>query len=105
MDDRDRDFVFVDAGRTFTCEVEAPGRSRSETWWWFRVSTEDHQRYAPFRAAADDTRDDVRARVVAFYDNLLARRAEPAASRWQRRPVGPAAPAAAAPPAEDIAAR
>jgi hypothetical protein len=33
----------------------------------------------------------VQARVVAYYDNLLARRAEPAKPRWERRPAANAA--------------
>ena len=88
-DDTQQEFAFEDAGRRFTCEVETPHRPHAGTWWWFRVSTEAHQRYAPFRAAAGDTRDDVRARVVAYYDHLLARRAEPAVNRWRRRPATP----------------
>jgi hypothetical protein len=68
--------TFVDGGRTFTCAVEKQHLT-SERWWWFRVSTDDRQRYAPFRAAKGDTAAGVQERIVAFYDNLLARRAEP----------------------------
>ena len=77
-------FAFVDAGRTFTCEVETPRRPLADAWWWFRVSTEDHQRYAPFRADGTDTPDTVRDRVIAYYDDLLARRADRTPRRWQR---------------------
>jgi hypothetical protein len=83
-------FEFVDNGRTFTCQVEAPGPARTEAWWWFsvstpdRASTADRHRYAPFRAAASDTRASVQSAIVAFYDDLLARRALPAPSYWRR---------------------
>lgn len=84
-------FAFIDDGRTFTCRVEASRHARSDAWWWFAVSTEQHQRHAPFRAEAGDTPGDVQARVVAYYDDLLARRAAPAVNRWSRRHVTPAA--------------
>ena len=91
MDERHTEFAFVDRDRTFTCRVEASSRGPAEAWWWFEVSTESHQRHAPFRAEVTDTRRDVQARVVAYYDNLLARRAEPARPRWERRPTAGAA--------------
>ena len=101
------EFEFVDGGRTFTCSVEAPGGSRPDGWWWFRVSPDTGgQRYAPFRVATGDTRADVQARVVAYYDDLLARRAQPATSNhWGRRggsakatpDAAPATPGAAGP--------
>jgi hypothetical protein len=88
-------FAFTDGGRTFSCSVETMHGPRAEAWWWFRVSTDDHQRYAPFRAEPDDTTERVQHRVVAYYDNLLARRAEPARGNWPRgrRPAVVAAPA------------
>jgi hypothetical protein len=93
-------FEFVDGGRTFTCSVEEARPPRTGAWWWFRVSTADAQRYAPFQPAAGDTRDGVQARIAAYYNDLLARRAQPAAPRhWQRgRPSAspPAAPAESA---------
>jgi hypothetical protein len=89
-------FAFTDAGRTFTCRVEPMRAQRNESWWWFHVSTEANERYAPFRAAETDTSEAVRDRVLAFYDNLLARRAEPYQRHWTRgRPAAPAAAAAA----------
>jgi len=85
-------FEFVDNDRTFTCQVEAAGPARTEAWWWFRVSAvkADRQRYAPFRAQASDTRASVQAAVVAFYDDLLARRALPVPSYWRRGAPKPA---------------
>jgi hypothetical protein len=83
-------FEFVDGGRTYTCRVEAPHDGRSDAWWWFQVSG-DQARYAPFRAAADDTADSVRPRVLAYYEDRLARRGVP----WQDR--GDDAPASDAP--------
>jgi hypothetical protein len=53
-------------------------------WWWFRVSTDDRHRYAPFEAAANDTQAGVRKRIVAYYEALLAARARPAANPWRR---------------------
>ncbi len=92
-------FVFIDGGRTFTCSVDIVRRASSERWWWFIVSAESHQRFAPFRVGDDDTQDDVRDRVVAYYDQLLVRRAEPSRGYWPRggtRPgVAGVSPAAA----------
>ena len=92
MDQTDRGFAFADGDRTFTCHVEASRRAPSEAWWWFSVSTESYQRHAPFRAATTDTPVDVQARMVAYYDHLLARRAEPPQRRWGRPRPPTAAP-------------
>ena len=78
-------FEFVDAGRTFSCDAAPRRPTESEYWWWFRVSTDDRNRYAPFIATPDDTPASVQARVVAYYDDLLARRAAPSVPRWQRK--------------------
>jgi len=85
---------FVDAGRTFSCSVAPRSASESALWWWFRVSS-DGSRYAPFLASSDDTPASIQSRIVAYYDDLLARRAAPSVPRWQR-----ARPAAAAPATE-----
>jgi hypothetical protein len=91
-----KDFEFVDAGRTFSCCVEAPLASRPEKWWWFRVSTDDRHRYAPFEAAASDTKAGVQKRIVAYYESVLAARARPAANPWRRPdPKAAATPAVA----------
>ena len=105
-------FSFVDRGRTFTCNSGAlRPTAADDLWWWFEVSTEDRNRYAPFRVEDGDTKASVKARVVAFYDHLLERRAAPTPTPWQRRqaardaaadkPASAAAPAApaASPPA------
>lgn len=91
-----KDFEFVDAGRTFSCCVEAPLASRPEKWWWFRVSTDDRHRYAPFEAAASDTKAGVQKRIVAYYESVLAARARPAANPWRRPDPKAAANAAVA---------
>jgi hypothetical protein len=88
---------FEDGGRIFDGRVERrrtarraappqgrPDESREGAWWWFRVSG-DAQRYAPFHSAADDTAASVRSRIVAYYADLLARRAQPLSPR---RPLG-----------------
>ena len=80
------EFQFEDSGRTFTCVIEGRRGARSEAWWWFRVTGDSH-RYAPFHAAADDTKQSVQSRIVAYYSDHLTRRAAPAAARqhWARR--------------------
>lgn len=83
-------FEFEDNGRVFVCTSERLSRTSSETWWWFRVSVEQNARYAPFRTTASDTESSVQRDVVGFYDALLARRAEPPVSRWQRGAGRPA---------------
>lgn len=79
-------FDFVDAGRTFACRIEAARNPRVAAWWWFSVSN-DRQRYAPFHSDASDSEDSVRSRIVAFYENRLARLAAPR-QPW-RRPEKP----------------
>ncbi len=107
-------FTFENGGRTYNCRVEEPRGSRTQAWWWFDVS-EDGQRYAPFEATEDDTEADVQERVMAYYDHLLVRRAEPPQQRqhWARRTKpattegaadGAAAPASdSAPAATEVA--
>jgi hypothetical protein len=75
---------FVDGGRTYTCRVEPLRGSAAADWWWVNVSG-DQSRYAPFQADASDTEESVRTRVVAYYVNLLERRAAPS-TRWGQRP-------------------
>ncbi|MGH7671229.1 MAG: hypothetical protein ACRENQ_17235 [Gemmatimonadaceae bacterium] len=90
-------FEFVDNDRTFTCSVEKAHALGNEPWWWFSVSTDDRQRYAPFRALTGDTQKSVRTRIVTYYDDLLARRAAPATPYWRRGPQQNGATQAAAP--------
>ena len=90
-------FDFEDGGRRYSCRVEAP-RAGMDAWWWFDVTGERNERHAPFRAEATDTTDAIQARVVAYYDDLLARRAAPAQGRWHQR--GRPAAAAGAPAAD-----
>ena len=56
-------FEFQDGDRKYTCTVETQRATPDDPWWWFAVSG-DQQRYAPFRAAAGDTRASVQERVV-----------------------------------------
>ena len=75
-------FSFADGDRKYTCHIEGLA-GRKEAWWWFEVSGDTH-RYAPFQAARGDTEESVRDRIVAYYQNMLTRRAEPARS-WHNR--------------------
>ena len=97
MSDVLQEFSFVDRGRTFQCRVAASRVTGPDPWWWFEVSTEQHQRHAPFRADPGETLDVVQQRMVAYYDNLLERRAAPVVKKWSR----PAPQAAAASPGDD----
>jgi hypothetical protein len=74
-------FEFVDAGLTFTCTVEAPQHAGMSPWWWFKVSSGDNNRYAPFEAAATDTKESVRKRILVHYAELLAIAARPRIQR------------------------
>jgi len=82
-----RGFEFEQDGRTFVCSVEARRTTPDDAWWWFNVSG-DRQRYAPFQALAADTQKGVKAKIVAYYANLLEARARPPEPRnhWSRRP-------------------
>lgn len=84
MPDVLQEFSFVDRGRTFQCRVAASRVTGPDPWWWFEVSTEQHQRHAPFRADPDESLDVVQQRMVAYYDNLLERRAAPVVKKWSR---------------------
>jgi hypothetical protein len=85
---------------TYRCSVEQQRSPRGGSWWWFGVSG-DTQRYAPFQPAPGDTKHSIRARITAYYSDLLARRALPPAARhngkWQSG--NPAARAQASQPA------
>lgn len=89
-------FQFEDSGRTYRCSVEEARTTTTQltAWWWFEVS-DDNQRYAPFLAAKNDTKESVKTRILAYYTTLLERRAAPPQPRG-RRPLqtGSAAPAA-----------
>lgn len=86
-----RTLEFTEGGHTYCCQVEPLSRARADAWWWFSVRN-DGSRYAPFRADDADTDASVRARVVAFYEERLARRAMP----WHPRGGRPAAAQAVA---------
>ncbi len=73
-------FTFQHGDRTFTCTVERRTSPPVGDWWWFAVSR-DQQRYSSFEAVASDTQASVKARVTAYYDNLLRLRALPPESR------------------------
>lgn len=81
-----KEFEFVDAGRKFFCSVEAPLHVGMPPWWWFRLETSESTRYAPFEALATDTKQSVQARVVAYYEEVLAIKARPVHQRpvWRK---------------------
>ena len=79
-------FEFEDAGRRFSCSAERMRQSSPEKWWWFRVSTDEHNRYAPFRVEDGDTPASVQPRVVKFYDEMLEKRNAPPVQRFGRPP-------------------
>jgi hypothetical protein len=101
MSDVLQEFSFVDRGRTFQCRVAASRVTGPDPWWWFEVSTEQHQRHAPFRADPEDTLEVVQQRMVAYYDNLLERRAAPVVKKWSR-PAPQAAAAASGDEGSDV---
>ena len=69
-------FAFEHDGRTYDCTVEKRTAPPAGTWWWFAVS-QDQQRYATFETAEGDTQASVKARITAYYENLLRIRALP----------------------------
>ena len=83
-------FEFEEGGRVYRCCVEGERSARTGAWWWFDVSG-DAQRYAPFHPEPGDTKNSVRARIVGYYNALLARRAMPPEPRHVagRRPGQP----------------
>jgi hypothetical protein len=86
-------FTFEHGGRKYSCAPEKRTGAPEGTWWWFTVS-HDQQRYAPFEAAAGDTQQSVRSRIIEFYEHRLWARAQPPEPRQQfSRPGKPAAPA------------
>ena len=95
-----KEFVFDDAGRTFTCTVEAPAHAGMPPWWWFHLDGEKTTRYAPFAASDSDTNQSVKKRVIEYYAKLLEIKARPVHQRptWHK-PVRPADAAPAIAPA------
>jgi hypothetical protein len=87
-----REFEFVDSGRKFICSVEVPSRTGMTPWWWFRVDGGESTRHAPFEASPADTEQSVKARIIAYYAQLLAIQARPAYQKpaWRKpeRPAG-----------------
>ncbi len=67
-----RAFDFEEGGRAYTCRIEKRNEL-ADAWWWFQVSG-DAQRYAPFRAAVDDTKGAVQLRIAMYYREVMARR-------------------------------
>lgn len=94
-----QDFAFFDNGNEFVCTVDRASPAGRPVWWWFSVASDTRgQRYAPFNAGPDDTQENVKQRIIEYYDRLLVSRAAPAVSHWQQRRANrPAAAAPAAP--------
>jgi len=66
------------------------------------VNSGDSNRYAPFEAAAGDTKESVRTRVLAHYAYVLATKARPLIQRppWNKPRPAQAPDAAAIPTVE-----
>lgn len=64
-------FNFEEGGRAYSCRVEQRN-ALADAWWWFRVSG-DTRRYAPFRAAANDTTSGIQSRITVYYREVAAR--------------------------------
>lgn len=81
------DFMeFEHEERTLTCRCESSPATPGTTWWWLNVSG-DAQRYAAFRAEPGDTPANLRKRMVAWHEEMLAARARPREFKpqWSRR--------------------
>jgi hypothetical protein len=99
-----KEFEFEDAGRIFSCFVEKQSIAHPQDWWWFTVSNDTRNRYAPFRAESTDTNANVKSRILAYHEELLAGRARPRTTSWQRqRPAVAATPSAPATDATGVA--
>lgn len=73
-------------------------------WWWFRLESRDRNtRYAPFAASPKDTKESVKKRIIAYYNELLAIEARPVRPAYQRTWQKPARPDAAATPESAVA--
>jgi hypothetical protein len=79
-------FTFEADDRVFACQIEQGRTPVAQAWWWFSVSGESH-RFAPFQPLADDTEDSVQFRILSYYRELVARRAETLDRRdvWELR--------------------
>lgn len=77
---------FEDSGRTLTCRSASSPATPGTNWWWMDVSGES-QRWAAFRTESSDTPENLRPRIVAYYEQLLADRARPREVRphWSQR--------------------
>lgn len=77
---------FENDGRTFTCEAKSSPATPGTVWWWMSVTGES-QRYAAFRAEAEDTQANLRQRILSYYAKLLADRERPreVPGAWARR--------------------
>jgi hypothetical protein len=77
---------FEDNGRTLTCQSASSPATPGTSWWWLKVTGES-QRYAAFRTEAGDTPENLRPRIVAYYEQLLVDRARPRETRlsWAER--------------------
>jgi len=71
---------------TLTCRTATSPATPGTLWWWVQA-TGEAQRYAAFRTEKSDTAENVRPRLVAYYDQLLVDRARPREirSHWSSR--------------------
>lgn len=84
---------FQEGDRTFVCRAESSPATPETLWWWVSITGES-SRYAAFRVEAGDTERQLRPRILAYYEQLLADRARPAMVRahWAQRRKPESAP-------------
>jgi hypothetical protein len=80
------DFLeFEDDGRKLTCRSGSSPATPGTNWWWLDVTGES-QRYAAFRTEPGDTPENLKPRILASFNQMLADRARPREfhPRWSR---------------------
>jgi hypothetical protein len=79
---------FENGNITFTCEAGGSPATPGTMWWWVTFTGES-VRHAAFQKGKGDTQENVKSRVLGYYQKLLYDRARPAITRgnWGRPPA------------------
>ena len=79
---------FENGDITFNCEAGTSPATPGTLWWWVTFTGES-VRHAAFMKAKGDTQENVKTRVLGYYEKLLFDRARPAITRgnWGRPPA------------------